>query len=249
MQSSLSLDRHRRQDIRPRASDLHVAIIMDGNGRWALRRGLPRQVGHSRGVETARSIIEAAPKSGIGTLSLYAFSSDNWRPPGPETGALMSLLRAYLRTEIRKLVKNGVRLTAIGRRDRLPPDIVSAIAHAELATAEGDRLQLRIALDYSARDTILQAAARVMEAEDLTRAGFADLITGECGLREVDLLIRTGGEQRLSDFLLWECAYAEIYFTKRLWPDFTATDLAAAIAELSTRERRFGGVPAAAVVA
>jgi undecaprenyl diphosphate synthase len=249
MQSTLFQETASRAEIELPGSNLHVAIIMDGNGRWAQRRGLPRQVGHRRGVEAARNIIEAASENGIGTLSLYAFSSDNWRRPGAEVSALMSLLRSYLRTEVRKLVGNGIRLTAIGRRDRLPADIASAIEHAEFVTADGAKLRLRIALDYSARDSILQAAARVVEADDLTRAGFANLITGECDLREVDLLIRTGGEQRLSDFLLWECAYAELYFTERLWPDFTPNDLAVAIAELRKRERRFGGLNQTAVVA
>ena len=247
MQSTLLFDQTSYHDLDLPGSRLHVAIIMDGNGRWAERRGLPREVGHRRGLEVARQIVEAAPQHGIGTLSLYAFSYDNWRRPGAEIGALMNLMRFYLRNEVRKLVATGVRLTAIGRRDRLPADIVSAIEHAELITADCTKLRLRIALDYSARDAILQAAARVVEAEDLTRAGFANLITGECELPEVDLLIRSGGEQRLSDFLLWESAYAELYFTERLWPDFTANDLAAAIAALRKRDRRFGGLTQTAV--
>ncbi len=229
MQSSLS-------------SKLHVGVIMDGNGRWAAARGLPRQAGHEAGVEAIRRVVEAAPDQGVGTLTLYAFSSDNWRRPEAEVSALMGLLRLYLRRETARLARSGVRLTVIGRRDRLPDRLAGAIGRAEAATASGDKLHLRIAVDYSARDAILAAAARVGGADDLTREGFARLLTGEAGLRDVDLLIRTGGEKRLSDFLLWECAYAEFHFTARHWPDFTGDDLAAALADYQQRERRFGGL-------
>lgn len=235
MQSSLS-------------SRLHVGIIMDGNGRWAVARGLPRQAGHEAGVEAIRRVVEAAPDQGIGTLTLYAFSSDNWRRPETEVSALMGLLRLYLRKETTRLARSGTRLTVIGRRDRLRDGLAGAIGRAETATASNGKLHLRIAVDYSARDAILAAAARVSGPDDLTREGFARLLTGEASLRDVDLLIRTGGEKRLSDFLLWECAYAELHFTARYWPDFTVDDLAAALAEYSQRERRFGGLntPAAA---
>jgi len=222
---------------------LHVGIIMDGNGRWATRRRWPRLRGHEAGVKAVRRVVEAAPKHGIGTLTLYAFSSDNWRRPEAEVTALMGLLRSYLRDEIESLVRNRVRLTVIGRRDRLPEGLCEGIARAEAATARGDVLHVRVAIDYSARDAILSAAARVAEAADLTRAGFSRLVTGEAGLRDVDLIIRTGGEKRLSDFLLWESAYAELHFTERMWPDFGAEDLAAALASFSRRERRFGGLP------
>ena len=226
---------------------LHVAIIMDGNGRWAARRGLPRHAGHAAGVEAIRRVAEAAPDLGIGTLTLYAFSADNWRRPETEVRLLMGLLRSYLGTEMARLAQSGVRLTVIGRRDRLPADIALAIAQAEERTAGGTSLNLRVAVDYSARDAILAAAAAA-RPEDLTREGFSRLLTGLDVHRDVDLLIRTSGEKRLSDFLLWECAYAELVFTDRLWPDFAADDLAEAVASFHRRERRYGGLgtPAAA---
>jgi len=221
---------------------LHVGIIMDGNGRWATRRGLSRLRGHEAGVEAIRRVVEAAPTQGIGTLTLYAFSADNWRRPKAEVTALMALLRFYLANEVDSLVRNGVRLTVIGRRDRLPPGIAGAIARAEAATATGDVLHLRVAVDYSARDAILSAVARAAALSDLTRENFSDLVTGEPGLRDVDLIIRTSGEKRLSDFLLWEGAYAELHFTERMWPEFDAEDLADALASFARRERRFGGL-------
>lgn len=221
---------------------IHVGVIMDGNGRWAAARGLPRLRGHEAGVDAVRGIVEAAPDHGIGTLTLYAFSSDNWRRPQTEVTALMRLMRFYLGREVSKLVDNGVRLTVIGRRDRLPEGLAADIARAEAATAQGAALHLRIAVDYSARDAILSAAERVTGAQDLTREGFARLVTGDTDLRDVDLLIRTSGEKRLSDFLLWESAYAELHFTDRMWPDFTADDLAEAVATFRGRERRFGGL-------
>ncbi|MBR0757130.1 di-trans,poly-cis-decaprenylcistransferase [Bradyrhizobium jicamae] len=222
---------------------LHVGIIMDGNGRWATRRGLSRLRGHEAGVEAIRRIVEAAPDQGVGTLTLYAFSSDNWRRPKAEVTALMALLRFYLANEIEALVKNGVRLTVIGRRDRLPDGIANAIARAEAETADGTTLHLRIAIDYSARDAILKAAANAVGLQ-LTRESFADLITGQTNLRDVDLIIRTSGEKRLSDFLLWEGAYAELHFTERMWPEFDGDDLAEALTSFHRRERRFGGLQA-----
>lgn len=221
---------------------LHVGIIMDGNGRWATRRGLSRVRGHEAGVETIRRIVEVAPGQGIGTLTLYAFSTDNWRRPKAEVAALMTLLRFYLANEVQSLVKNGVRLSVIGRRDRLPEGIATAIARAEAATALGDKLHLRIAVDYSARDAILSAAAKAAALTSLTREAFSQLVTGEVSLRDVDLIIRTSGEKRLSDFLLWEGAYAELHFTERMWPEFAAADLAEALASFHGRERRFGGL-------
>jgi undecaprenyl diphosphate synthase len=178
----------------------------------------------------------------VGTLTLYAFSSDNWRRPKAEVTALMALLRFYLANEVESLVRNGVRLAVIGRRDRLPDGIATAIARAEAATAQGDVLHLRIAVDYSAREAILNAAARAASMGHLTRELFSDLVTGEAGLRDVDLVIRTSGEKRLSDFLLWESAYAELHFTDRMWPDFGAEDLKEALASFHRRERRFGGL-------
>jgi undecaprenyl diphosphate synthase len=221
---------------------LHVGIIMDGNGRWAIRRRMSRLRGHEAGVEAIRRVVEAAPKQGVGTLTLYAFSSDNWRRPKAEVSALMSLLRFYLASEVQSLVRNGVRLTVIGRRDRLPGGIADAIGRAEAATAEGDVLHLRIAVDYSARDAILNAAAKAAAAGPLSRENFAELVTGEVGLRDVDLVIRTSGEKRLSDFLLWESAYAELHFTETMWPDFGAEDLREALTAFHGRERRFGGL-------
>jgi len=223
-------------------SKLHVGIIMDGNGRWATRRRLSRLRGHEAGVEAIRRVVEAAPQQGVGTLTLYAFSSDNWRRPKAEVTALMALLRFYLANEVESLVRNGVRLAVIGRRDRLPDGIATAIARAEAATAQGDVLHLRIAVDYSAREAILNAAARAASMGHLTRELFSDLVTGEAGLRDVDLVIRTSGEKRLSDFLLWESAYAELHFTETMWPDFEAQDLAEALTSFHRRERRFGGL-------
>lgn len=228
-------------------SKLHVGIIMDGNGRWATRRGLSRLRGHEAGVEAIRRIVEAAPGQGIGTLTLYAFSSDNWRRPKAEVAALMGLLRFYLANEIQALARNGVRLTVIGRRDRLPNGIAAAIARAEDETADGDALHLRIAIDYSARDAILNAATQVAGVGKVTRETFSELVTGEQNLRDVDLIIRTSGEKRLSDFLLWEGAYAELHFTDRMWPEFEVDDLTEALASFHRRERRFGGLQAVAL--
>jgi undecaprenyl diphosphate synthase len=229
----------------PPPPGLHVAIIMDGNGRWAQRRGLPRLAGHRRGADAVDQVIQAAPDLGIGTLTLYAFSSDNWRRPEEETGGLMRLFHTYLRKETARCLANGVRLSVIGRRDRLPADVVAAIAESEAITAEGRRLHLRLAIDYSARDAILRAAA-LAGADGLSRGAFSRLLArathapGDAA--DVDLLVRTGGEQRLSDFLLWECAYAELAFCPQLWPDFTPADLAAALRDFHNRQRRFGGL-------
>jgi len=223
---------------------LHVGIIMDGNGRWATRRGLSRLRGHEAGVEAIRRVVEAAPEQGVGTLTLYAFSTDNWKRPRAEVAGLMTLLRFYLANEVESLVKNGVRLTVIGRRDRLPDGIADAILRAEAATAKGKVLHLRVAVDYSARDAILNAATKLAGISAPTRELFSQLVTGEAGLRDVDLIIRTSGEKRLSDFLLWEGAYAELHFTERMWPEFDAEDLAEALASFHRRERRFGGLQA-----
>ena len=217
-------------------STLHAAIIMDGNGRWAAARGMPRVAGHRAGVETVSRIVEAAPSLGIGILTLFAFSSDNWRRPAAEVEALMLLLAHYLERETPRCLANGIRMQAIGRRDRLAPSVRDAIARSESATAEGARLRLRIAIDYSARDAILAAA----RSSKLTLDAL-----GEALGPPVDLLIRTGGEQRLSDFLLWECAYAEFVFTRRMWPEFAPEDLAGAVREFQGRQRRFGAVPLA----
>jgi len=201
-------------------------MIMDGSGRWATRRGLPRAAGHRAGVEAVRRIVRAAPDVGITALTLYAFSSDNWSRPPAEVTALMRLFARYLHREVPELVAQSVRLSIIGRRDRLPAALVNAIVDAEQATSGGTRLDLRIAVDYSARAAI--------------RSGTL--------LPDVDLLIRAGGEQRLSDFLLWGSAYAELWFTDTMWPDFTATELAGAVRDFRARDRRFGGLSTQAAV-
>jgi undecaprenyl diphosphate synthase len=235
----------------------HVAIIMDGNGRWAVQRGRPRRAGHRAGAAAVRRVVEAAPSLGVDMLTLYAFSSDNWKRPADEVSSLMRLLLAYLRTETAECVEQGVRVTVIGRRDRLPSVLQRAIADAEAATSRGERLHLRLALDYSARDAIVRAATTASaqargslasEQAPLTREAFAGLLAAaqheRAAVADVDLLIRTGGEQRLSDFLLWECAYAELFFTAKLWPDFDGESLALAVAEFGRRRRRFGGLEA-----
>jgi undecaprenyl diphosphate synthase len=223
---------------------LHVGIIMDGNGRWAAGRGFSRSAGHRAGLKALRRIVEAAPDLGIGTLTVYAFSSDNWRRPGSEVAALMILLGYYLRQETPKLAANGICLTAIGRRDRFGSDIQAALEQAERQTAAGRSLHLRLALDYSSRDAIV-TAANELATETISRESLSRRLAGNANVPDLDLLIRTGGEQRLSDFLLWEAAYAELYFTKCLWPDFDADDLALALADYFGRERRFGGLPEA----
>jgi undecaprenyl diphosphate synthase len=221
---------------------------MDGNGRWATTRALPRTAGHTAGVRTARSIVESAVRAGVGTLTLYAFSSDNWGRPRPEVIGLMRLFRRALLIESKRCLANGVRLSIVGRRDRLPASLRQTIVQAEDLTAGGRNLHLRIAVDYSSRDAILRAAAKAKETTSpLTRERFAHLLADvdhdPAPVRDVDLLIRTGGEQRLSDFLLWECAYAELVFSSTMWPDFTETDLLDAISEFHNRERRFGQIP------
>ncbi len=232
--------------------DLHVAIIMDGNGRWATQRGLPRSAGHRAGMRAVRRVVESAAELGVATLTLFAFSADNWRRPAEEVDALMWLLRAYLRADTWRFVEKGVRLTVIGRRDRLPTRLRHEIRGAEKATAAGRRLHLRIALDYSAREAIARAAARwASEPQptlDLLGRLVSQSMADDPSAAAVDLLIRTGGEKRLSDFLLWESAYAELWFTDRMWPEFGAAELQAAIADFRRRERRFGGLGAGNIV-
>jgi len=227
-----------------RGTGMHVAIIMDGNGRWATAQGRPRTAGHVAGAEAVRRTVEAARGLGIGTLTLFAFSSDNWQRPPEEVGALMRLFRRYLVKEAARCAEDGVRIRVIGRRDRLSPLLVRVIEQAEAqtarATAGGREALLRIAIDYSARDAILRAARR-LNGSEASREVFSSLLADEN--TDVDLLIRTGGEKRLSDFLLWECAYAELVFTDRMWPDFGADDLGEAVREYWRRERRFGKIP------
>lgn len=200
----------------------HLAMIMDGNGRWAERRGLPRLMGHRAGAEVVRRVVEGCAERGVGVLSLYAFSADNWKRPATEVTGLMRLFEAHLRSEGRRLAAEGIRLEIIGRRDRLPSRLLKAILAAESQTASGKRMTLRIAIDYSSRASI---------------RGKSELGP------DVDLLVRTGGERRLSDFLLWESAYAELSFLDVLWPDLSVADLDAALADFAGRERRFGGLP------
>jgi undecaprenyl diphosphate synthase len=230
----------------PGRDRFHVAINMDGNGRWALLRGRPREEGHIAGSAAVRRTVESAPKLGITTLTLYAFSSDNWRRPRGEVDNLMFLLQNHLDTECDHMTDTGVRFSVIGRRDRIPDSLRRSIAHVEQSTSDGTALHLRVAIDYSARGALLAAAARIAKGVAPTREAFErsmfEAINAPIGTRDVDLLIRTGGEQRLSDFLLWESAYAELYFTNVLWPDFKEADLAAAVQDFAGRDRRYGGV-------
>ncbi len=219
---------------------LHVAIAMDGNGRWAQRRGLPRTAGHRAGADAVRRVVAAAPVLGIGTLTLFAFSSDNWRRPPDEAAGILETVAAYLHDDATRAIRQGVRVRAIGRRERLPRLLTDALDAAERATSAGRRLLLQLALDYSGRDAILAAAER-LAGRAATRDEFSrELRAGG----DVDLFVRPGGERRLSDFMLWECAYAELVFTRTLWPDFDRRALAAAVAEFRRRARRFGAVDA-----
>lgn len=230
---------------------LHVAIIMDGNGRWATQRGWPRVAGHRAGVAAVRRVVEYAPENGIRRLTLYAFSAENWRRPAHEVQSILWLIRSYLDLEAERLRQCGARVEVIGRRDRLPRLLLRAIDAAESATASGRRLHLRVAVDYSSREAITRAATTAVSTseqpappETIARR-LSDALTSESG--DVDLLIRTGGEKRLSDFLLWESAYAELLFVDHMWPDFNATDLEAALRDFRQRERRFGALPSAVV--
>lgn len=224
----------------------HVAIIMDGNGRWANQRGKPRTAGHLAGAKTVREIVEHARRSSVRCLTLYAFSSDNWSRPKDEVDALMRLFRRHLAAETPKCVENDIRMSVVGRRDRISPELCHAIRAAEEATIDCESLHLRLAVDYSARDTMVRAAAAAPVGSPLSRDAFAELLAevnhddGSAG--DVDLLIRTGGEQRLSDFLLWECAYAELVFSRRMWPEFGTADFDAAVEDFRARDRRFGGL-------
>jgi undecaprenyl diphosphate synthase len=227
------------------APKLHVAIISDGNGRWASSRGLPRSAGHRAGAERARQIIQAAPRMGIHTLTLFALSSANWKRPAAEVNAILRLLHEYLMTETTHCINEGMRLSIIGRRDRLPATLRQVISDAEAATAKGTRLHLRLAVDYSAREAIYHAACRFYKVTELSPESFSNVLSEVLrgGSTEVDLLIRTGGEQRLSDFLLWECAFAEFVFLQKRWPDFNVKDLEEAVKEFNRRERTRGALP------
>ncbi|MDD2878221.1 MAG: polyprenyl diphosphate synthase [Acidiphilium sp.] len=236
----------------PPLTPRHIAIIMDGNGRWATRRGLPRVAGHREGVRAVRRTIEAAIEHGVRWLTLFAFSSENWRRPADEVTDLTFLLRHYLHSELKELDEAGVRLHIIGERDRFGPALDRELADAEARTATNERLNLVIALSYGARAEIAAAARRIalkaragtLDPASIDEDSFtAHLATA--GMPDPDLVIRTSGEQRLSNFLLWQAAYAELIFDDALWPDFGAANLAGAIAEYARRERRFGARPTA----
>src|ERR1700683_2671117 len=231
---------------------MHIAIIMDGNGRWAPRGQCPRSVGHRAGAQAVDGIVEAALRSGVQTLSLYAFSAANWQRPKAEVQALFALLRRYLLTQTQRCLEQSIRINIIGRRDRLDAGLCRAIERSEQATAHGSKMRLRIALDYSAQASVLEACRRAPRGASISREQFLQLLAevdhSTPAAPEVDLLIRTGGEQRLSDFLLWECAYAELLFTDCLWPDFDAQAFQQALSEFSRRDRRFGQIPASNVV-
>ena len=232
------------------APPTHVAIIMDGNGRWAAANRRPRVAGHREGARAVRRTIEAAIRHGVGWLTLYAFSSENWRRPAGEITDLTGLLRYYLRNEIAEFEANGIRLRVIGERARFDADIRRDLADAEARTASNRRLNLTVALSYGSRAEIAQAARAAAEAvrdgrldpATLDEQGFGDMLS-TAGMPDPDLLIRTSGEQRLSNFLLWQAAYAEFLFLDVLWPDFDESHFSAALAEYGRRERRFGGRP------
>lgn len=225
----------------------HVGIIMDGNGRWAAARGLPRALGHKAGAEAARRAVEAAGEAGIGWLTLFAFSSENWQRPAEEVRDLTALMRHYLKTEVARLVKEGVRLRIIGERERFGAETMRLIASAEAATAGGTRLNLNVALSYggraeiaaAAREIARRAAAGTLDPETVDQTMFGGFL-GTAGMPDADLIIRTSGEQRISNFLLWQAAYAEFVFQDVLWPDWGAAHLAEALGAYARRERRFG---------
>jgi len=225
----------------------HVAITMDGNGRWAAARGLPRAPGHARGAEAARATVQAAAELGIRILTLYSFSSENWRRPVEEVNDLMGLLRYYLGRELEDMHSNGVRLRMIGELDRLPADLRDRVAHAEALTAGNEAILVQVAFSYGGRGEIVRAVRRMVEdgsagrlrPEDIDEAAFAARLD-TAGIPDPDMMIRTGGEMRISNFLLWQAAYTELFFTDRLWPDFTKADLEDTLMEFSRRERRYG---------
>ncbi len=228
---------------------LHVGIIMDGNGRWGERRGLTRTEGHHAGVDAVGRVMTAAPGLNIDTLTMFAFSSDNWKRPKPEVDGMMQLIEHYMTMQAQPFADAGIRLTVIGRRDRLPDATIAAIEKIENVTAAGTKLNARLAIDFSGRHALLEAAAKAFWNGPFTADTLSDALATGSGYRDIDLLIRTSGEQRLSDFLLWESAYAELWFTQTLWPDFTEEDLHQAVDAFRNRNRRFGGLPEVAKVA
>lgn len=232
------------------AHTLHVAIICDGNGRWAASRGLPRSAGHCAGAAAVKSTIRCAPHLGIHTLTLFALSSANWNRPPAEVHSILGILQEFLAEERGRCLDDGIRLSVLGRRDRLPPSLRETIMESEALTSAGSTLHLRLAVDYSARHALFQAASKFYKATELSAESFGNVLAEvqRGGSTDVDLLIRTGGEQRLSDFLLWECAFAEIIFLEKKWPDFAASDLRNALIEFEKRVRTLGALPNARTV-
>lgn len=232
---------------------IHAAIIMDGNGRWAADRGLPRSAGHCAGADAVKRVVEASPGLGIRALTLFAFASDNWKRPPAEVRGIFALVERFVQNEVSRCVEEGIEVRAVGRRDRLPSNVLSAIEEAEARTRNGTRLTLRFAIDYSSRDALVKAAS-IAGSDGGSREALSYSLAmayGEPGRRlpDVDLLIRTAGEQRLSDFLLWESAYAEIHFTRVLWPDFGEAALRAAMVDFRQRHRTFGALSAHSIAA
>lgn len=231
----------------------HVAIIMDGNGRWAQQRGRPRTFGHSKGVEAVRRVVEAAGDMGVHTLTLFSFSTENWNRPAEEVGALFELMKRYVAADLKSLKNRGVRIRIIGRRDDLRADLAEIVGQAETETAGNTEFNLNIAFNYGGRDEILRAAQNLaravqdgdLSAEEIDERRFSGALD-TAGLPDVDLMIRTSGEQRISNFLLWQAAYAEFHFTDVLWPDFGEAELAKALQAYQSRDRRYGGVDAGA---
>jgi undecaprenyl diphosphate synthase len=231
---------------------MHVAIIMDGNGRWALQRHLPRTAGHRAGADAVDRAVTAAVRRGTEVLTLYAFSCANWHRPRGEVRSLFGLFRRYLKNQTQRCLDQSIRLNVIGRRDRLDARLLSLIEQAEESTAHCRRMVLRIAVDYSAQWSLMHACHASRELEHIDREQFSRqlaTVNHSIPVPEVDLLIRTGGEQRMSDFLLWECAYAELHFLSRLWPDFDGDDFESALIEYAGRDRRFGRIQALPVIA
>ena len=240
----------------PTDGPLHVAIIMDGNGRWAKQRGLPRTFGHREGVKALKRTVEAASTLGVHTLTVFGFSTENWRRPMAEVSELMNLLKAYVESDLDRLAREGVRVRVIGRRTGLKPDILTVIDRAEARTRDNDRFLLQVAFNYGGRADIADAARRFAEEVEQGRARAADLdetvfegFLSTAGAPAPDLIVRTSGERRLSNFLLWECAYAELVFQDVYWPDYGPDHLKAAIAEFRARERRYGGAASDDVLA
>ena len=242
-------DQHMDDSLHPLGTRLHVAIIMDGNGRWATARGLARSEGHRAGRAAVRETVEAAFQYGIGTLTLFTFSTENWGRPKSEVAELMHIFEEFFALDAAALSAEGLRISVVGRRDRLPLSLCAAIERAEMAGVRKEGMHVRLALDYSGREAIVRAARDFSQASDASAQGFARVLgeTDPEGVTDIDLLIRTGGELRLSNCPLWEIAYAELYFTPCLWPDFGAAELGAALDEFRMRNRRFGRLPAMVV--